>query len=69
MNATTIRGRRFDKPGFAEHLSMSVSWVEKRMQEGMPSEAISGRVRFEPAEAEEWLRRHGFIESKGGEET
>lgn len=67
--ATAIKGPRLDKPGFAEHLSMSVSWVEKRAKEGMPSETISGRVRFEPAEAEEWLRRHGFIKSKGGEET
>lgn len=61
------KGRRLNKKHFALHLDMSVSWVEKRAQEGMPSEKISGRVRFEPVESEEWLRTHGFIKAKGGE--
>lgn len=54
-----------DKEGFADHLGMSVSWIEKRMQEGMPYAKIGSRTKFRAAEAEPWLEQHGWIQRKG----
>lgn len=59
------KAARLDKRGFADHLACSVSWIEKRMAEGMPCEEIAGRIKFEPQEAEEWLRANGYIKRKG----
>jgi hypothetical protein len=67
-NVVEIRpGDRLDKKGFARRLACSVSYVEKRMQEGMPCEKLGTRIKFEPLESEEWLRDHGFMMKRKGE--
>jgi hypothetical protein len=57
--------KRLDKAGFANLLDCSVSWIEKRMAEGMPHELVAGRVKFVPHRSESWLVEHGFIEQRG----
>lgn len=46
-----------DKRQLADHLGMSVSWVEKQMQKGMPFERMGNRPRFKVSVVEQWLER------------
>lgn len=57
--------RWLDKPGLAEHLSCSVRWIERRMEDGMPHTHIAGRAKFKVSEVEPWLESHGHIERLG----
>lgn len=57
--------RWFDKRGLAAHLSCSVRWIERRMEEGMPHTHIAGRAKFRISEVEPWLWEHGHIERRG----
>lgn len=54
-----------DKTMIADHFVSSVSWIEKRMAEGMPHAVIAGRPKFKPAECEPWLEEHGYLVWKG----
>lgn len=54
-----------DKRHLASHLDCSVSWVEKRMAEGMPHSVIAGRCKFRASQVEPWLERKGYIEQRG----
>lgn len=54
-----------DKRGIAAHLGCSVSWVEKRMAEGMPHSLIAGRCKYRASQVEPWLEQHGYIEQRG----
>lgn len=56
----------YDKKQIAAYFAVSVSYIEKRMQEGMPYARLGNRVRFKPAECEAWLEEHGHLERKGG---
>lgn len=49
-----------DKRGLARHLSMSVPWIEKRMQhDNLPAHRVGKRaVRFKIREVEAWLREY-----------
>jgi hypothetical protein len=63
---TELKSGWLDKREFAGYLSMSVSWIEKRMHEGMPHAEFGNRIRFKVAEAEPWLEEHGHLTRKGG---
>jgi hypothetical protein len=54
---------RLDKAGLAKQLGMSVRWVEQKMKAGLPHEHIDGRVRFELAGSERWLRDNGHLKA------
>lgn len=54
-----------DKRGLAEHLSCSVRWIERRMEEGMPRRKIAGRAKFRASEVERWLEANGYSEQEG----
>jgi hypothetical protein len=62
---TELKSGWLDKAGLAAYLGLSVSWVEKRMQEGMPYAKIGSRTKFRATEAEPWLERNGWIERRG----
>jgi len=51
-----------DKKHLAGHLGCSERWIEYRMEEGLPSWKIAGRVKFRASEVEAWLREHGHME-------
>lgn len=53
------------KKEIAVHLGCSVSWVEKRMAQGMPYAVIAGRVKVRASEVEAWLDERGHIDRKG----
>ncbi len=57
----TERECRLTKREYAEHLRVSVRWLEYRLAEGLPSEIIAGRHKFCPSVADQWLTREGFI--------
>lgn len=50
-----------DKKGVAEFFGCGTSWIEERLQEGMPSALIAGRRKFRVSEVEPWLERAGYI--------
>lgn len=54
-----------DKREMAHLLDCSVSWLEKRMAEGMPHAIIAGRVKFKLSQVEPWLARQGLWEQRG----
>lgn len=54
-----------DKRAMAAHLGCSVSWVEKRMAEGLPHTLIAGRCKFRASKVEPWLERHGYLQDRG----
>ncbi len=66
LTAGTVSPGWYDKEGLAKHFACSVSWVEKRTQEGMPCARIAGRLKFKLTEVEPWLEDHDYIERKGG---
>jgi predicted DNA-binding transcriptional regulator AlpA len=53
-----------DKKALAKHLGCSVSWVEKRMAEGMTHALFAGRVKFKASEVERWLEERGYLERR-----
>lgn len=61
MSAVAQLERRLTKAEYAEHLRVSVRWLEYRLAEGLPSEMIAGRRKFLPSVADDWLRREGHI--------
>lgn len=62
---TELKSGWLDKRGIATHLGLSVSWIEKRMQEGMPYAKIGARTKFRVAEVEPWLEQNGWLRRKG----
>jgi hypothetical protein len=54
---------RLDKAALARQLGMSVRWVEQKMKAGLPHEHLDGRVRFDLAESERWLRDNGHLKA------
>jgi len=47
------------KQQLANHLGFSVSWVERRVKEGMPSHKVGSRLRFQRSQAIAWLIAQG----------
>lgn len=43
------------KQALAEHLSVSVRWIEYQMADGLPFYRFGTNVRFKISEAEAWL--------------
>ena len=56
-----------DKKALAQRWACSVSWIEKRQQEGMPHARFGRAVRFNPPECERWLEEAGWLQRIGGE--
>lgn len=54
-----------DKRALAAHLGCSVSFVEKRMADGMPHAVIAGRCKFRASQIEPWLEQHGHLQQRG----
>jgi hypothetical protein len=50
------------KQALAAHLGCSERWIEYRVQEGLPSWRIAGRMKFRPSEVEAWLLENGHME-------
>ena len=62
MNAQVAHlEERLTKAEYAAHLRCSLRWLEYRLAEGLPSELIAGRRKFQPSIADAWLRREGYI--------
>lgn len=55
----------YDKKALAAYFGLSISFVEKRMAEGLPHAVIGRRTKFRVEEVEPWLEQHGWIEWKG----
>ena len=49
------------KQQLANHLGFSVSWVERRVKEGMPSYMVGSRRRFQRSQAIGWLIQQGEV--------
>ena len=47
------------KEQLANHLGFSVSWVERRVKEGLPSHKVGSRLRFQRSQAIRWLLEQG----------
>lgn len=54
-----------DKRGVAAHFKVSVRWIERRMEEGLPHAHIAGRAKFQVSVVGSWLERHGHIDRRG----
>jgi hypothetical protein len=46
------------KQQLANHLSMSVRWIEMCVREGMPMMRFGNRPRFRASEVEDWISKH-----------
>lgn len=55
-----------DKKGLAKELGCSVSFIEKRTREGLPSRLFAGRRQYRLRSAESWLREHGHLVEDAG---
>jgi hypothetical protein len=53
------------KRELAADLGVSVRWLEERMAEGLPRREIAGKVLFQRAVVEGWLRRRGLLREVG----
>ena len=45
------------KRQLANHLSMSVRWIEMRVREGMPMVHFGNRARFRASQVESWISK------------
>lgn len=45
------------KRQLANHLSMSVRWIEMRVREGMPMVHFGNRARFRASQVENWISK------------
>ena len=45
------------KRQLADHLSMSVRWIEMRVHEGMPMMHFGNRARFKVSQVENWISK------------
>ncbi|MGO9448230.1 MAG: hypothetical protein ACLP04_06190 [Solirubrobacteraceae bacterium] len=45
------------KQQLANHLSMSVRWIEMRVREGMPVMHFGNRARFKLSQVENWISK------------
>ena len=45
------------KQQLANHLSMSVRWIEMRVSEGMPVMHFGNRARFKVSQVENWISK------------
>jgi hypothetical protein len=52
------------KAALATHLACGVRSIETAMSEGMPHSMIFGKAKFQIAQVEPWLQRHGYIERR-----
>ena len=49
-----------NKRGAANHLGMSVRWVESKVADaGLPSYLVGGARLFKASELDDWVRSHG----------
>ena len=48
------------KQQLANQLGFSVSWIERRVKEGMPSYMVGSRRRFQQSQAIGWLIEQGL---------
>lgn len=48
------------KQQLANHLGFSVSWVERRVKEGMPAHKVGSRLRFQRSQAIAWALERGL---------
>lgn len=55
-----------DKKGLARELGVSVSFVEKRMRDGLPSRMMGNKRQFRLRAAEAFLRENGFLIEEEG---
>lgn len=55
-----------DKKGLARELGCSVSFIEKRTREGLPSRLFAGRRQYRLRAAEQWLRDNGHLVENPG---
>jgi hypothetical protein len=62
--ATELKSGWLDKRAIAAYFDCSVSYIEKRMAEGMPHAQLGVRVKFKPDECESWLEEQGLLRRK-----
>jgi hypothetical protein len=49
------------KKKLAEHLGVSVRWIDYRVAEGLPHREIAGKVVFHVLTVEAWLKTRGLM--------
>lgn len=59
-------GAWLDKKQLAQELGCSVSYVQKRTAEGMPSRLFAGKRQYRKRPCETWLAEHGYLVEDAG---
>jgi hypothetical protein len=64
-NVIKFKSGWLDKASIADYFGLSISFIEKRMAEGLPHAVIGRRTKFRVQEVEPWLEEHGYLTRRG----